>query len=238
MYSGFETSAGASDVTWTMPSTRWRSRATSTTARTLSSRWSGVRSRTRSTASHTALRRHTALTAIWSGITGRSGPELALEAVLRLVDGALVGPGGEVLPATVADDEGDVGTLARLDGLGRLAERRVQDRPGGDAGEDALLLEQLPDSAYGVPRPDREPRVDQRLVVELGDETLVEVAQPVDQLSVAWLGGDDPHLGLVHPEEPADPHQGAGGAETADEVGDLGQVGEDLRTGALLVGER
>src|SRR6476469_4148953 len=46
---------------------------------------------------------------------GHLGPELALEAVLGLVDGAFVGAGGEVLPAAVADDEGDVGALARLD---------------------------------------------------------------------------------------------------------------------------
>jgi hypothetical protein len=33
--------------------------------------------------------------------------------------------------------------LARLDGLHRLADRGVQDRAGRDAGEDALLLDQL-----------------------------------------------------------------------------------------------
>ena len=76
--------------------------------------------------------------------------------------GALVGAGGEVLPAAVADDERDVGALPRLDRLGRLAQRRVQDRAGGDAGEDALLLEQLADPAYGVARADREAGVDQR----------------------------------------------------------------------------
>ena len=134
--------------------------------------------------------------------------------------GALVGAGGEVLPAAVADDEGDVGALARLDRLGGLAERGVQDRAGGDAGEDALELEQLAHPAYGVARADREAGVDQRRVVQLGDEALVEVAQAVDQLAVARLGGDDPHLRLVAPEEAADAHQRAGGAEAGDEVGD------------------
>src|SRR6478672_10557266 len=90
-----------------------------------------------------------------------SGPELALEAVLGLVDGALVGAGGEVLHASVGHDERDVGALPRLDRLGGLAERGVQDRPGRDAGEDALELEQLPDPADGVARADREARVDQ-----------------------------------------------------------------------------
>src|SRR5262245_52098154 len=61
-----------------------------------------------------------------------SGPELALEAVLSLVDGALVGTGGEVLPAAVGDHERDVGALAGLDRLRRLGERRVQDRAGRD----------------------------------------------------------------------------------------------------------
>src|SRR4051794_37573017 len=111
MYSHCETRTGASEATCTMPTTRCAIRPISSTAITFRSRWSGVRSRTISTTSHTALTRHSAVSAIWKGITGgaSSGPELALETVLRLVDGALVGAGGEVLPAPVADDEGDVG---------------------------------------------------------------------------------------------------------------------------------
>src|SRR6478735_7317163 len=212
MYSHVDTPEGASEDTCTMPSTRCTISPTSITAIRFSRRWSGVRSRTISTTSHRALIRHSAVSAIWRGITGgvSSRPELTLEAVLRLVDGALVGAGGEVLPAAVADHEGDVGTLAGLDRLGCLAEGCVQDRPGGDAREDALLLEQLPDPSYGVTRADREPRVDQRLVVQLRDEALVEVAQAVDQLAVPRLGGDDLDLGLVRAEEAADAHQGAG----------------------------
>src|SRR5688500_6377986 len=125
-----------------------------------------------------------------------SGPELSVEPVLGLVDGAFVGAGREVLPATVAHHEGDVGALAGLDGLGRLAERGVEDGAGGDAGEDALELEQLTHAAYGVARTDAEARVDQRGVVELGDEPLVEVAQAVDELAVAGLGGHDAYVGL------------------------------------------
>src|SRR4051794_6922787 len=239
MYSHCETRAGASEATCTMPMTRCTTRPISSTAIRFSSRWSGVRSRMISTTSHTALIRHSAVSAIWRGITAgvSSGPELTLETVLRLVDGALVGAGGEVLPAPVADHEGDVGSLAGLDRLGRLAEGGVQDRARGDAGEDPLLLEQLAHAADGVTRADREARVDQRLVVQLGDEALVEVAQAVDQLAVPRLGGDYPDLGLVRPEEAADAHQGAGRAEATDEVGHLGEVGEDLGTGALLVGE-
>ena len=70
-------------------------------------------------------------------------------------------------------------------------------------------------------------------VVELGDEALVEVAQAVDELAVARLGGDDPDVGLVLAEEAADAHQRAGGAEAGDEVRDRRQVGEELGAGAL-----
>src|SRR4051794_41543184 len=113
----------------------------------------------------------------------------------------------------------------------------MEDRTGRDAGEDALQLEQLTDPAYGVARTDREARVDQLGVVQLGDEALVEVAQAVDQLAVARLGGDDPDLRLRLSEEPRDTHEGAGGAQAADEVSEAGQVREDLGAGSLLVGQ-
>src|SRR6478672_8500562 len=152
MYSHVETSDGASETTCTIPSTRCTTSPTSITAIRFSRRWSGVRSRTISTTSHRALIRHSAVSAIWRGITGgvSSCPELTLEAVLRLVDGALVRAGGEVLPAAVGDHEGDVGTLARGDRLRGLGERGVEDRAGRDTGEDALTVEQLTHPAYGV----------------------------------------------------------------------------------------
>src|SRR5690625_639643 len=73
----------------------------------------------------------------------RSGPELALEPLLGLVDRALVRSRGEVLPATVGDDEHDIGTLTRLDRLRRLCESGVQDRTARQAGEQAFCVEQL-----------------------------------------------------------------------------------------------
>src|SRR4051794_15648678 len=167
-----------------------------------------------------------------------SGPELALEPVLGLIDRALVGTGGEVLPTTVADHEGYVGLLPCLERLRGLGQSSVQDRPGGDSGEDAFELEQFPDPAYGVPRPDREPGVDEGLVVQLGDEPLVEVAQTVDQLAVPRLGGDDPHLRLVLAEVTARAHQRSRSAQPRNEVGHRWQVGEDLRAGTLVVRER
>src|SRR3954453_5723225 len=109
-----------------------------------------------------------------------SGPELALEVVLRLVERAFVGAGREVLPAAVADDERDVRAVTGLDRLGRDAERRVQDRAGGDAREDAFRRPQLARPPYGVAWADREARSQDRLVVQLGHKALVEVAQPVD----------------------------------------------------------
>src|SRR5699024_2466956 len=115
----------------------------------------------------------------------RSRPELAFESLLGLVDGALVRSRGEVLPATVGDDEHDIGTLARLDRLRRLCESGVQDRTARQAGEQAFCVEQLAYAADRVAGPDGEPRVDEGLVVELGHEALVEVAQPVHQLAVA-----------------------------------------------------
>src|SRR3954468_19061772 len=70
----------------------------------------------------------------------RSGPELALEPRTRFLEGARVGPGGQVLPPAVGDDEADVGPPAGGDLLVGDAQRRVQDRAGRDAGEDALAL--------------------------------------------------------------------------------------------------
>src|SRR4051794_36552623 len=176
-----------------------------------------------------------AATAPPGGDGAASGPELALEAILGLVDRALVGAGGQVLPAAVRDHERDVGGLALADALGRLAERRVQDRAGRDAGEDALVVEQLTDPPDGVPRPDREAGVDQRLVVQLRHEALVEVAQAVDELAVARLRRDDANRGLVLAEEPPRAHQRAGRPEARDEVRDRRQVGEDLPRGAVVV---
>src|SRR3954471_15425103 len=82
-------------------------------------------------AAHPAAARHRC------GVSG-SGPELALELRGRLLERARVGAGGQVLPPAVADDEADVGPPARRDLLVGDAARRVQDRAGRDAGEDAL----------------------------------------------------------------------------------------------------
>src|SRR3546814_7771705 len=51
---------------------------------------------------------HMAIHLTVSALLRASGPELSLEAVLGLVDGALVSAGREVLPPAVGHDEGDV----------------------------------------------------------------------------------------------------------------------------------
>src|SRR5438270_4878893 len=108
-----------------------------------------------------------------------SSPELAFEPRRRLVETAAVRTGREVLPAAVRDDERDVGSLARPDRAVGLAERRMQDRAGGDPREDSLVLDELSGTAQRVFRPDREPGVEHARVVQLGHETLVDVAQAV-----------------------------------------------------------
>ena len=121
-----------------------------------------------------------------------SGPELALQGLDGfLCRGRGVDAGREVLPAAVGDDEDDVRALARLDGLAADADRGVQCGAGGDAREDALLLEELAGAGDRVRRADGEAGGEDGGVVQLGDEALVEVAQAVDEVVVARFGGDD-----------------------------------------------
>ncbi len=115
------------------------------------------------------------------------------------------------------------------------ADRGVQRRAGGDAGEDAFLGEEFAGAADRVLGADREAGGEHRLVVELGDEALVEVAQPVDHVVVARLGGDDLHVGHLLAQVAADAHERARGAEAGHEVGDGGEVGEDLGAGGGVV---
>src|SRR5947209_11846267 len=74
---------------------------------------------------------------------GRSGPELGVQAGGGLFQVAGVGAGGQVFPPGVADDDDDVGRVAGASCLFGDGHRGVQDPAGGDAGEDALDLQQL-----------------------------------------------------------------------------------------------
>ena len=69
----------------------------------------------------------------------RLGPELAFEAGLGFVEGAVVGAGGQVLPAAVGDQHAMSARSPSATALAAMARRGVQDGPGRDAGEDALF---------------------------------------------------------------------------------------------------
>ena len=122
---------------------------------------------------------------------GKSRPELAFQLGFGFVEGAGVGAGGQVLPAAVGDHERDVGALARRPrpwppcrarraGARRSRCRRRCPRPRAARG-------------CGAPRRrgHGEPGGQHGLVVQFGDEALVDVAQPVDELAVPRLGRDD-----------------------------------------------
>src|SRR6266496_3903994 len=123
------------------------------------------------------------------GFLGWSGPEVAVQASGGFVDGAAVGAGGEVLPAGVGDDEDHVGAVTRGGGFFGYGQGGVQDGAGRDAGEDTFRFEELAGAAQRVVGADRVAAGEDGLVVELGNEALVEVAQAVDEFAVAWFGG-------------------------------------------------
>src|SRR5579884_1161416 len=74
-------------------------------------------------------------------------PDRGVE-VLDLLDGAGVDPAREVLPAVVADDEGDVALVE----LARDAHGDARDGAAGDPCEEALFVEQTtrPDDRVAV----------------------------------------------------------------------------------------
>src|SRR4051794_922229 len=124
-------------------------------------------------------------------MTSVLGPQLAFEALGCFFEGSAVGAGRQVLPAAIGDDERDVGPLPRLHRALGLPESGMQDRAGGDAREDALRLDELARTPKCVCRSHGETGVEHRRVIELGDETLVDVAQAVYELAIAGLGRDD-----------------------------------------------
>src|SRR3954452_6760912 len=75
----------------------------------------------------------------WTGRPERSGPELAGQRGVVGVERAVVDASGQVFPAAVGDHERDVRRLA----LAGHGQGRVQRRAGGQAGEEALDLDQF-----------------------------------------------------------------------------------------------
>src|SRR3954471_16710807 len=167
---------------------------------------------------------------------GRGLPPDGGVQVLDLFDGARVDAAGEVLPAVVADDEDDV-ALVHLVGD---PHRDRRDRAARDAGEDALLVEQLARPHHGVVVGHEDLAVQQRQVDDRRDEAVVEGAQPLDRLALHGLGGDDlDAVAELLLEAPAVAHQRPARAQAGDEGVDLPvELVEDLRRGAVVVRER
>src|SRR3954469_3827544 len=145
------------------------------------------------------------LTGMLRSLRGGSPPDGGVE-VLDLVDRTSLDARGQVLPAVVADDEDDV-ALVQLAGDAH-GDRR--DGAGGDAREDALLVEQLlrPHDRVVVGHEDL--AIEQREVDDRRDEAVVERAQALDGLALHRLGRDDlDRVPELLAQAPADAHQGA-----------------------------
>src|SRR3954469_12653117 len=130
----------------------------------------------------------TLMPGIFRSLPGSSPPDGGVE-ILDLGDRTSVDARGQVFPAVVADDEHDV-ALVQLAGD---AHRDRGDGARGDAGEDALLVEQpaRPDDRVVVG--DEDLPVEQREVDDRGDEAVVERAQALHGLALHRLGGHDAH---------------------------------------------
>src|SRR4051794_11209279 len=139
--------------------------------------------------------------------------------VLDLLHRTRVDPGGEVLPAVVADDEHDVALL-------ELPRDPHGDRGDGarrPPGEDALLVEQpaRPDDRVVVG--DEDLAVEQREIDDRRDEAVVERPQALHGLALHRLGGDDLHRVAELLAQPAGGSpEGAARAEAGPERGGLG----------------
>src|SRR4051794_38289449 len=118
------------------------------------------------------------LTGMMRSLRGSSPPDGGVE-ILDLVDRTSVDAGREVFPAVVADDEDDV-ALVELAGD---AHGDGGDRPRGDAGEDALLVEEAPRPHDRVVVGDEDLPVQQPEVDDRRDEAVVERAQALHGLA-------------------------------------------------------
>src|SRR5699024_1569729 len=165
-----------------------------------------------------------------------SGPELAVEPLLGLLESAFVGTGGEVFPTGVGDDERDLCPLPFLFGPSCHTHGGVQGTSGGDPGEDALYVQEFPGAFECSIGGDGKAGGEHRLVVELRYETLVDVAQAVHEFTVTRFCGHDLYVRSVFTQVATRAHEGAGGTEHRDEVSDFRQIGTQLGTGGLVVG--
>src|SRR5690606_12936795 len=170
-----------------------------------------------------------------AGRSPRSEDDQPLGQLGDLVDVAGPGPGGQVLPPAVREDDDD---RAGVDLAGHPG-RAGHGRPAGDAGEHPDVGEPAgpldpppgPDDALAVEQVGPAP-----LLVDGRDVALVQVPQALDPLAERRLDGHHLDVGVLLLEVAPDAHQRAGGAEPGDEVRDLGAVPPDLRARALVVG--
>src|SRR5436190_11569912 len=158
-------------------------------------------------------------------------PEGLRDLLLRLLEFRRPGLGGEVLPTTVGEEAHDVRGLE----LRGDAPRDVHDRARGDAGEDALLLGEVAVRAQGVGGVHEELPVEDRLVEDRRDESLLERAEAIDEVAELRLRGDDLDVRVVLVETTPDAHERSAGPEAGDEVRHLREVPHDLRAGPLVV---
>src|SRR4051812_35705434 len=158
-------------------------------------------------------------------------PEGLRDLFLRLLELRSPGLRGEVLPTTVGEETHDV---RGLDLRGDAA-RDVDDRAGGDPGEDALLLGEIAVRAQRVGGVHEELPVEDRLVEDRRDESVLERAETVDEVAELRLRGDDLDVRVLLVQTAPDAHERSARSEPRDEVRDLREIAQDLRAGSLVV---
>ena len=171
----------------------------------------------------------------WRPAHQGSCPELTVEAILGFVECALVGARRQVLPASVAYEERDVGAFLRLDCLPRLAERGMHDGP-------VEIPAKIPSgrsvrgSGRGLARAHR----------EAGRQTPTRRRAPGRTLRRGFAGRRPVRRSVARPRRcgmagtfsakiAPNAHQRPGRPQTGDEVGDRREIFQDLRSRGRIV---
>ncbi len=114
----------------------------------------------------------------------------------------------------------------------------MDDRPGGDAREQALLVEQCAHASDGLGVRDQHFPVELRDVEDRRHVAVLERAQAHDGVAGKRLGRGDDDVGEALAEPLAGPHQRPTGAEPCNEHVDAVERLGDLGAGALIVSLR
>src|SRR4051794_39017624 len=101
----------------------------------------------------------------------------------------------QVFPTAVGEEDGDVAAVHPLADAHRAREGGAR----GDAGEDAFAPEQLLGEPDAVLARDHDFTVEERGIEDRRDESLIHVAQALDQIAQIWLTRDhlDPLVVLL-----------------------------------------